>query len=134
MNKPIRAFIHVRTTIAGAGVEVVGADTVRAVHAGRAARLRVIGVVGTGRIECRVIEIARSFGMNVIAHDLQRDEAAAARLCFAYTSLDQLLSDSDVLTLHVPATFGTHRMISDREFSRMKQGAISDQHGSRQCR
>jgi D-lactate dehydrogenase len=87
-------------------------------------RDRVIGVVGTGRIGCRVIEIARGFGMNVIAHDLQQDEAAAARLGFAYTSLDQLLSDSDVLTLHLPATSGTHRMISDREFSRMKQGAI----------
>jgi D-lactate dehydrogenase len=87
-------------------------------------RDRVIGVVGTGRIGRRVIEIARGFGMNVIAHDHQQDEAAAARLGFAYTSLDQLLSDSDVLTLHVPATSGTHRMISDREFSRMKQGAI----------
>jgi D-lactate dehydrogenase len=34
------------------------------------------------------------------------------------------LSDSDVVTLHVPATSGTHHMLSDREFSRMKSGAI----------
>jgi S-adenosylhomocysteine hydrolase len=71
-----------------------------------------------------LIEIARGFGMNVIAYDLHPDEAAAFRLGFTYRSLDHLLSDSDVLTLHVPATSGTHRMISDREFSRMKQGAI----------
>src|SRR5262244_3610486 len=57
----------------------------------------VIGVVGTGRIGLRVIEIARGFGMNVLAYDLQPDEAAATRLKFAYTSLDQLLSDSDVV-------------------------------------
>jgi D-lactate dehydrogenase len=87
-------------------------------------RDRVIGVIGTGRIGLRVIEIARGFGMNVIAYDLHPEQAAAFRLGFTYRSLDQLLSDSDVLTLHVPATSGTHRMISDREFSRMKQGAI----------
>jgi D-lactate dehydrogenase len=87
-------------------------------------RDRVMGVVGTGCIGLRVIEIARGFGMGVIAHDLQQDEAAATRLGFAYASLDQLLSDSDVVTLHVPATSRTVNMISDREFSRMKQGVI----------
>ncbi|WP_407178677.1 hydroxyacid dehydrogenase [Bradyrhizobium sp. STM 3562] len=87
-------------------------------------RDQMIGVVGTGRIGLRVIEIARGFGMNVVAYDLQPDEAAANRLKFAYTSLDRLLSDSDVVTLHVPATPGTVRLLSDREFSRMKPGAI----------
>jgi D-lactate dehydrogenase len=84
----------------------------------------VIGVVGTGRIGLRVIEIARGFGMKVIAYDVQQDEAAATRLNFSYASLDQLLSDADVVTLHVPATSGTHHMLSDREFSRMKPSAI----------
>lgn len=87
-------------------------------------RDRVIGVVGTGHIGLRVIEIARGFGMNVIGHDLRQDDAAATRLGFAYATLDELLSDSDVVTLHVPATPRTVRMISDREFARMKQGAI----------
>jgi D-lactate dehydrogenase len=85
---------------------------------------RVMGVIGTGRIGCRVVEIARGFGMKVIAYDLHQDDAAAARLGFTYTSLDRLLAEADVLTLHVPATPGTHRMISDREFARMKQDAI----------
>ncbi len=84
----------------------------------------VIGVIGTGRIGLRVIEIARGFGMNVLAYDLQPDEAAATRLKFTYTGLDKLLSDSDVVTLHVPATSGTASMLSDPEFSRMKPGAI----------
>jgi D-lactate dehydrogenase len=87
-------------------------------------RDRVIGVIGTGHIGLRVIEIARGFGMKVIANDLQQDEAAATRLGFTYASLQQLLSDADVVTLHVPATSGTAGMISDREFSRMKRGAI----------
>jgi len=87
-------------------------------------RDRMIGVVGTGRIGLRVIEIARGFGMNVLCYDLQPNNEAATRLNFAYTTLDQLLSDADVVTLHVPATSGTQRMLSDREFSRMKPGAI----------
>jgi len=87
-------------------------------------RDRMIGVVGTGRIGLRVIEIARGFGMNVLCCDLQPNKEAATRLNFAYTTLDQLLSDADVVTLHVPATSGTHRLLSDREFSRMKPGAI----------
>lgn len=84
----------------------------------------VIGVIGTGRIGLRVIEIARGFGMNAIAYDLQPDEAAARRLGFAYRGFEQLLSEADVLTLHVPATSNTHCLISDRELSRMKRGAI----------
>jgi D-lactate dehydrogenase len=84
----------------------------------------VLGVIGTGRIGLRVIEIARGFGMTVLAYDLSPDEAAASRLKFAYASLDKLLSDSDVVTLHLPATSGTHRLLSDREFARMKPGAI----------
>ena len=87
-------------------------------------RDQAIGVVGTGHIGLRVIEIARGFGMKVIAHDLRQDEAAATRLGFSYASLERLLSDADVVTLHVPATPDTVRMISDREFSRMKRGAI----------
>jgi D-lactate dehydrogenase len=83
-----------------------------------------LGVVGTGRIGLRVIEIARGFGMKVIAFDLQPNDAAAARLGFEYSTLDQLLSNSDVVTLHVPATAGTASLLSDREFSRMKPGAI----------
>src|SRR5262245_19180112 len=83
-----------------------------------------IGVVGTGRTGLRVIEIARGFGMNILAYDLRPDEAAATRLNFAYTGLDKLLSDSDVVTLHVPATSGTVSLLSDREFSLMKPGAI----------
>lgn len=87
-------------------------------------RDRVMGVIGTGRIGQRVIEIARGFGMNALAFDLYPDQAAAARLNFTYASLDQLLSDADVITLHVPATSGTHHLISDREFARMKRGSI----------
>lgn len=87
-------------------------------------RDQVLGVIGTGRIGRRVIEIARGFGMAVVAHDVYPDAEAAARLGFRYAGLDEVLAAADVLTLHVPATPGTANLISDREFALMKPGAI----------
>ncbi|WP_029030684.1 hydroxyacid dehydrogenase [Salinarimonas rosea] len=87
-------------------------------------RGKTLGVVGTGRIGRRVIEIARGFGMTVVAHDAQPDAATAARLGFCYADLDEVLASADALTLHVPATPGTVGLISDRAFTQMKPGAI----------
>jgi D-lactate dehydrogenase len=87
-------------------------------------RGRTIAVIGTGRIGMRVIEIARGFAMEVIAVDARPDEAAERRLGFRYMSLDAALAEADVVTLHVPATPETQRLISDREFALMKPGAV----------
>lgn len=87
-------------------------------------RGKTLGVIGTGRIGRRAIEIARGFGMMVIAHDLYPDAAAAARFGFRYADLDEVLAAADALTLHVPARPGTASLIGDREFGLMKPGAI----------
>jgi D-lactate dehydrogenase len=85
---------------------------------------RCLGVVGTGRIGRRVIEIARGFGMTVVAFDTKPDEAAARRLGFRYLQFGDVLAEADVLTLHVPSSPATGHLISDREFASMKPGAI----------
>lgn len=87
-------------------------------------RGKTLGVVGTGRIGRRVIEIAGGFGMHVIAHDLHPDQASAAALGFRYADLPSLLAEADVVTLHVPATASSANLISDNEFSAMKSGAV----------
>lgn len=87
-------------------------------------RGKVLGVIGTGRIGRKVIEIAGGFGMEIVAHDLHPDGEAAARLGFRYDDLDAVLAAADVLTLHVPATKGTASLIGDREFALMKPGAV----------
>jgi len=87
-------------------------------------RGKTLGVIGTGRIGRRAIEMARGFGMTVFAHDLYPDADTASRLGFRYASLDEVLAAADALTLHVPATPGTASLISDREFGLMKPGAI----------
>ena len=87
-------------------------------------RKRCLGVVGTGRIGRRVIEIAKGFGMAVVAFDARPDPAAASKLGFRYAGLSTVLAEADILTLHVPASAGTAHLISDREFATMKEGAV----------
>ena len=78
-------------------------------------RGRRLGVIGTGRIGRRVIEIAKGFGMEVVAFDLRPKEEVASRLGFRYAAFETVLAEADVLTLHVPATPGAAQLISDRE-------------------
>jgi D-lactate dehydrogenase len=87
-------------------------------------RGKTLGVIGTGRIGRRVIEIARGFGMVVLAFDHEPDAGAAQRLGFGYAGFDEVLAASDILTLHVPATRETAGLLSDREFALMKRGAV----------
>jgi len=85
---------------------------------------KVLGVIGVGRIGRRVIEIAKGFGMPVIAFDLRPDDAAARRLGFRYAALDEVLAGADIVTLHVPSTPETTGLLSDHEFGLMKPGAM----------
>lgn len=85
---------------------------------------KTIGVVGTGRIGQNAAMIARGFGMEVIAYDLFQNADAAAKIGFSYVSLDELLSRSDVITLHVPFTPETKHLINTANIRRAKRGAI----------
>lgn len=85
---------------------------------------RTMGVVGTGSIGRRVIEIARGFHMAVIAYDLFPKEELARRLGFRYVPIEELLRRSDVITLHIPSTPGTRDFLSEKEFSMMKRGVV----------
>lgn len=87
-------------------------------------RGKTLGVIGTGRIGRRVIEIAQGFGMEVLAYDARPKDDAARQLGFRYVGLQEAIAAADVLTIHVPATAQTTKLISDREFELMKQGSV----------
>jgi len=87
-------------------------------------RGKTLGVIGTGSIGRYVIEIARGFRMRVLAYDVVEDDELAIHLGFQYVPLDELLANSDVVTMHVPANEKTHHMISDDEFGKMKHGSV----------
>ncbi len=86
---------------------------------------KTIGVVGTGNIGLHVIKIARGFGMNVIAYDVKKQKFIAEVLEFNYArTIDDLLKQSDIVTLHVPYNKHTHHMINGEKFQLMRKGSI----------
>ncbi len=85
---------------------------------------KTLGVVGTGAIGIHVIRIARGFGMQVLAYDVRENRQIAEVLGFSYASLDDLLTQSDIVTLHAPALPSTYHMISRETLLKMKRGAL----------
>jgi D-lactate dehydrogenase len=85
---------------------------------------KTLGVVGAGRIGMHVIKIARGFGMNVLAYDVFRNSFLAELLGFNYVELDDLLRNSDVVTLHTPYSPALYHLMDREKFALMKQGAL----------
>lgn len=84
---------------------------------------RTAGVIGTGQIGAVAARILLGFGMRVLAYDVfQNKDLCAAGIC--YVPLDQLLKESDVVTLHIPLMKETHHLINDRALGLMKPGAM----------
>ena len=85
---------------------------------------KTLGVLGMGRIGTRVAEIGKAFGMKIIYHNRRRRPEAEERLGARWVTLEELLRESDVLTIHVPLTPETRHMIGERELRMMKPTAI----------
>ncbi len=85
---------------------------------------KTIGVVGTGHIGIHVIRMAKGFGMNVLAFDVRQNRFLAEVLGYQYVALEELLSQSDIISLHVPYMKATHHLINQANMSKIKRGAI----------
>jgi glyoxylate reductase len=112
---------------------VEGADYVRAgkwqtwgptLLLGRDLTGATLGIVGFGRIGREVAKRARGFEMRVLAFDAFPDERVARELGAELRPLDDLLRESDFVTLHVALTPETQQMIGARELDLMKPEAI----------
>ena len=88
-------------------------------------RGRTLGLIGLGRIGRRVGHICRQgFDMRVIGYDPYVSAEAAAAMGIEMVGLDEVVSQADFLSLHVPATPETTRMINRERLAQMKQGAF----------
>ena len=85
---------------------------------------KTIGVLGAGRIGLHVIRIAKAFGMNVIAHDINPAPLIAEVLGFEYVSFDDLLKKSDIVSVHVPLTPATFHILNGDTFAKCRHGVI----------
>jgi D-lactate dehydrogenase len=84
---------------------------------------KTAGVVGTGTIGQVVVRLLAGFGCRVLAHD-PYPSAAAAALGATYTSLEDLLAESHVVTLHCPLSPDTHHLMNAEAFARLRRGAM----------
>ncbi len=87
-------------------------------------RGKTIGVIGLGRIGYEVAKRAKAFDMNVIAYDPYISESKAKELGVRLVSFEELIENSDIITVHVPKTKETENLIGEDEFERMKDGVI----------
>jgi phosphoglycerate dehydrogenase-like enzyme len=83
----------------------------------------VLGILGFGRIGRRVAEVARAIGFTVVFHDLVEIPDVERRGADA-VSMDTLLAESDVLTIHVDGRGANHGLIDRGMLGRMKSDAI----------
>ena len=83
-----------------------------------------LGIVGLGRIGQALARRARGFGMEVLYHDTARQPKAEAELGLEYRSLDDLLRESDFVSVHTTLTDETRGLIGARAFALMKSTAI----------
>ncbi|MBP9827402.1 hydroxyacid dehydrogenase [Candidatus Saccharibacteria bacterium] len=85
---------------------------------------KTLGVIGTGRIGTHTISIGRGFGMKVIGFDAFQKPELEGQLGFRYVDLDDLLKESDFISLHAPLTPDTAGMFDASMFKKMKPTAL----------
>lgn len=84
---------------------------------------KTFGVVGTGAIGARVAKIAAAFGCRVLAYS-RTEKQELVETGVQFVSLDELLEQSDFVSLHVPLTDATRGLINAAALAKMKQGAV----------
>ncbi|MEU0600755.1 D-lactate dehydrogenase VanH [Streptomyces sp. NPDC006393] len=109
----LMAVRHAKSTVRRADAHDYRLNDVR----GRELRDLTVGVIGTGRIGAAVMDRLPGFGCRILAHSNRRNAVAD------YVPLDDLLRQSDIVTLHAPLNSDTHHLLDRRRIGRMKHGA-----------
>jgi len=84
---------------------------------------KTVGVVGTGRIGAVFARIMMGFGCKILAYDAYKNKSLLEDDA-KYVPLDELFSQSDVISLHCPLTPETHHIINDSSIALMKKGVM----------
>jgi len=82
---------------------------------------KTLGIIGSGRIGLALAQRALAFGMKVIIYDIIQ---VKTDMDATQVSLEELLQQSDIISLHLPLTEKTKYILSDNEFNKMKDGVI----------
>ena len=82
-------------------------------------RGKILGVIGAGSIGQHVIRMANGFEMNVIAFDVFKNKKLEKKFNFKYVDFDNLLKNSDIITMHCPYNKHTHHIINKNNIKKI---------------
>ena len=85
---------------------------------------KTIGILGCGNIGKDLSCLLKPFSVNILAHDINPDLEFFEQNGITPVSLDDLLAQSDVISIHLPLTSLTRNLIAERELCKMKQSAL----------
>ncbi len=85
---------------------------------------KTAGIVGTGKIGSVLARILHGFGCRILAYDKEENKELASKYQVEYTSFENLCSQSDIISLHVPLTESTHHLIDKHCIEKMKPGVM----------
>ncbi|MCL2143066.1 MAG: phosphoglycerate dehydrogenase [Methanomassiliicoccaceae archaeon] len=85
---------------------------------------KTLGIIGVGRVGGEIAKRARSFNMTMIGYDPYLPKDVAESLCVKLTTLEDVLKNSDIMTIHTPLLPETKNMISMPQFKMMKKNAL----------
>ena len=85
---------------------------------------KTVGVIGTGKIGRAFINICLGFGMRVLAYDKFESPDLADGERVRYVTLDELFSESDIISLHCPLTEETYHIINENSINACKKGVV----------
>jgi len=85
---------------------------------------KTVGIVGLGRIGRRLTELLRPFNVKIIGNDVNPDITWADKNNIKISGLDELLQESDIVTLHIPYSDDSRHFINSEKLNKMKNGSI----------
>jgi D-lactate dehydrogenase len=85
---------------------------------------KTFGALGAGRIGQCALRIARGFGCRLLAYDPYHNAQAAAEIGFEYVSVERMLQEADVISLHLPLTEHSHHIINTEALTAMRRGVV----------
>lgn len=83
---------------------------------------KTVGVIGTGKIGAVFAQLIKGFGCNILAYDKFENKELAGIV--QYVSMDTLLNQSDIISLHCPLTPDTHNLVNAESIAKMKKGVM----------
>lgn len=109
----LRDITHLDSEVRNGGLAHVGNDLTG----------KTVGVVGTGKIGQETMKLLKAFDCNILGYDIYESDVAKELGC-KYVEFDEILKESDLITIHMPLLDSTKHMFAKEQFEMMKDSAI----------